>query len=923
MVQAPFPALIQHLSQSGRADVVTTLRQIKNTLIGHPHRKEDAVRHGLIQPLLDVILSSSSTPKAPNGSAHTTTSSLQHQVRLEAATIISSISAGGPQFILPLIKADAVTQLLDIASEDNDVQFRKTVLQTIHNLARCWSRFQSSGSEDVTDGIPLVNSRAMQSFEALMIQVLSSALPTHEALICDIIADMTPTQNDASPMIRSPVFSFLFKLLPRFCAASEREELDNEAVSVTATWATSLFAALSSVMEHTSHISRVHMQGLIRMLAYPRDMMPAKESLQHVVLDNSNTELDIISPKDAFESLKRLLRLAKQSHGSTRLVVMRLINAVHKFIFEEVTCNLIEVDERARRKRCRMLALHIVPLAVRLVQDSGNTLPVDRAARAEAYMIRQKSCGILADMIADHRDLQMAAVEAGAIKHISPLLRRTFDKIVLTRPYWKPTPIASKSLDQTCILGPSGLPEEVTSVMDRRAGTLRALAAIADKDDAHRKAIIESGVISFIVDSLKPFSPDASSSLSAQGNTVPVILAACKAAQSLSRSVSLLRTSLIDAGLARPVFELLKHPDERLQIAATDVCSNLILEVSPMRQELTSAGVLDTLCAYAKGNVPALKHSSLWALKHFVLEATVDQKKKTLQDLGVDWVASTIKGSSPHATTVDSDRGNGGVRLRSINAAGDRVDLLNPSSMDVDDEATQTDVEQDEDGELYYDETSKTHYHASSIRSTLEQHDRRSNHRQSEYSLDPALQAQRDDIALQRQALDFVRNLLHGETCGEMVSYVFQQFGQQRLYSLLTDKLSPTLFSDEHSRQGSTGSVGSVYHPTEVVNAAIHVAIHIANGGSSHKESLIMQRPLMQALLPHFAHPSSDVRVMCVWMIHSLTWKEGEYDTVSRRKRAHELMNLGIFKAIQDLERDPSLDVVERVKVVQRHFAEA
>ena len=62
---------------------------------------------------------------------------------------------------------------------------------------------------------------------------------------------------------------------------------------------------------------------------------------------------------------------------------------------------------------------------------------------------------------------------------------------------------------------------------------------------------------------------------------------------------------------------------------------------------------------------------------------------------------------------------NVSVGLSTPNAAGEQVDLLNPSSMDIDGPTEDDDMDEKEDGEVLYDESSSTHYQASQIRSTL------------------------------------------------------------------------------------------------------------------------------------------------------------------------------------------------------------
>jgi hypothetical protein len=117
-----------------------------------------------------------------------------------------------------------------------------------------------------------------------------------------------------------------------------------------------------------------------------------------------------------------------------------------------------------------------------------------------------------------------------------------------------------------------------------RESTLLALAAISGDQDGLRKLVIEMGAATHIIEALVPCTGSSEQTATTKnGNPDAVLIAACKVTRSLSRSVSVLRTSLIDHGIAQPVFELLTHPSVKVQIAATEVITNLVLEVSPMR----------------------------------------------------------------------------------------------------------------------------------------------------------------------------------------------------------------------------------------------------------------------------------------------------------------------------------------------------
>jgi hypothetical protein len=98
-----------------------------------------------------------------------------------------------------------------------------------------------------------------------------------------------------------------------------------------------------------------------------------------------------------------------------------------------------------------------------------------------------------------------------------------------------------------------------------------AIAAISIQEEDLRRAVVEAGLLPAIVGSLRDPS-------------VGVRAAACQCVRALSRSVNILRTSLVDVGAALPLFELLREDEEELvKVTATAAVSNLLLEFSPMK----------------------------------------------------------------------------------------------------------------------------------------------------------------------------------------------------------------------------------------------------------------------------------------------------------------------------------------------------
>lgn len=121
-------------------------------------------------------------------------------------------------------------------------------------------------------------------------------------------------------------------------------------------------------------------------------------------------------------------------------------------------------------------------------------------------------------------------------------------------------------------------------------------------------------------------------------SSVPGIrAAACQCTRSLSRSVCILRTNLVDAGIAIPLFRLLSDESLEVKIAATGAVCNLMLEFSPMRRAILEQGALKVLCQHTYSQHAQLRLNAVWALKHFCYQPDEPlQVEQMLHELGYE-----------------------------------------------------------------------------------------------------------------------------------------------------------------------------------------------------------------------------------------------------------------------------------------------
>lgn len=280
-----------------------------------------------------------------------------------------------------------------------------------------------------------------------------------------------------------------------------------------------------------------------------------------------------------------LLCILRSESGMIRLMAARLVTALFRLGL-------------AKKHRVPMFSYLLIPILVRML-DKDFRLPEEGGANYDGLLsstqrLKEEAPAVLANLVMDDQDLQRHAVEGNALKRLSQLLKETYNPITEhSRPMWHAEDAPARdleSLPKECRLGPSGYSPTLCHIMRYRENILKALAALVPFKDEYRKAICEHGVVPYIIDALKPRPSDALANASMpkntaeDGNPIPTILAACGTARMLTRSVSVLRTSLIDAGVAKPLFALLSHSDLEVQIAATAAICNLALDFSPMKE---------------------------------------------------------------------------------------------------------------------------------------------------------------------------------------------------------------------------------------------------------------------------------------------------------------------------------------------------
>lgn len=257
----------------------------------------------------------------------------------------------------------------------------------------------------------------------------------------------------------------------------------------------------------------------------------------------------------------------------------------------------------------------VVPVLCRLIKETMATSPSDDGCLVDSrdtlsWAILERAPTVLARLIAGSELLQVCAYDCGAIKTVCKLLVESYEPMPEQSPPrpWSPDADVSEGAGRGAAFSASRMGKQghvplYSHRVNTREAALKLIAAMIPFKEEIRMGFVEQDVMPYVAESLSPSpakprhskerakpergaggggSPAETSPCGLNPNSV--IIAACHVIRLLSRSISILRTSLEDHGVVMPIFKLLRHSDKDVQVAACAVSCNLVLEMSPMRQ---------------------------------------------------------------------------------------------------------------------------------------------------------------------------------------------------------------------------------------------------------------------------------------------------------------------------------------------------
>ncbi|XP_004345485.1 hypothetical protein CAOG_05895 [Capsaspora owczarzaki ATCC 30864] len=288
--------------------------------------------------------------------------------------------------------------------------------------------------------------------------------------------------------------------------------------------------------------------------------------------------------------------------------------------------NFAALAKNLLKHKSSTVRLHACSCLISLYK--ANVLPLQELGANEVLMpalvkllgdasskVRILAPQLIARLVDDHEELQKLAIDPDVINKLAVYLKDETNESNDTSAIGMQSPSIAAYMQ---LHAPT---QELKAQASLRCSALLALAALCSKREENRKAIADARVLPKLVELL-------------EYRDESVRIAACQLARSLSRSVKHLRSSLVDAGVAKPLLKLLSDPSTVVQTAASATICNIVLDFSPMKKMVLESGGVAKLVELSFKDDHDLRLNCVWALKNILYQAELQDKNKVLSELG-------------------------------------------------------------------------------------------------------------------------------------------------------------------------------------------------------------------------------------------------------------------------------------------------
>ncbi|KAJ5004616.1 hypothetical protein K4K48_009412 [Colletotrichum sp. SAR 10_66] len=883
------PILSQILSARSYIEQTSALRALKNDIVGHAQKKEQWARRGVLERIVKILNAARSPAKvngkdgAPHGSPRSI--SEEETVRFQALQLLASFANGGTAFVEPILAAGALPALLaNVCPISNAPLLVTTALRALLNIVES-SALATPDSPVDTQALAeaVFAPEHIESLNAILSGASNTAAQqTQIALVANIISKLCREERHQLALANSDVLDSLATRLASI-AVGQGHVIP--------------YAEVFGRVDHTSDF-------------FPEpepstsNLVPILEALATIISDSRfracmllcSPAIMAIFPSLKFTPSKEIrapwnsleisgLGYARQQSLSAMDYLLPAIPIHQGRLSGSQQSHFPSLGVSDARERARSAA-----------SKYSSTASVWEASRFELFgnegePEEDQETPLIPWLILLVRTRQNVE-RLMAANLLTTLFRSGFGSKHLreTSLGLLVVPVLMDMLDQLQASPPvvkSPLVDADTAmkwtVLERTPAILARM--ITDSEHLQKAAYDCGAVKSFsklLKDAYEPIPPSAYAKLwSPQADTG------------------------MELEIAVPLYRFLRHPNVDVQIAATAAICNLVTEV------LADKGVMKILCEHAHSLNAALRLNALWALKHFVHAVDPETKKQCLEELESGWLVQLI------CDDTEDD---------ALFLARSKMDKQN--AIDVGDDMD-GDVEMDQPDSL------SRSWLSSSIPPQDVDGKRPAKFRQTEArlaalreaELNPLRKARNDDLAIQEQGLDFIRNLIGAAGSGsstesanettEMIDYLFSELGQDRFFDILARKLQAKVLHPTSRRSvgSAAGREARVLYPqAKIIEAVVFILVHMAASIPKHRQLVIAQTDLLKLLANHFNSKDKEVRVALCHLINNLTWQDDESDARACAQRAYELKKLGFLTKLEGLEDDCELDVRERAK---------